>query len=322
MRKTHRNTLLGAVMGALAIGAGTTIAVAQDTTSQTGQSTEMPKMPGQGGAVDTAGYSGVERDTSHQTRSAQDTSRTATTGQDTTRAGNDSTKWGYPVDTTGAQNPPGYRGMERPEALDSAQRATGDTTYQSNPTSRTSQRERQDSLSQTPNAAGQDTSSPGTTGQTTSPSSTADTSLTTTSAGASVSQDTSSAATAGQDTSRAATPKAPQQGGAADTAGYTKFKQEMPKDVRDTLNAAGKTTNYKERKQYRAEPSATDTSAGAQQDTSATRSSTSSDSTRMHHKRTKAAKHRRTHRDTTGANTRSQSSDTSRTRMQSDTSSH
>ncbi|HET7598729.1 MAG TPA: hypothetical protein VFK09_00460 [Gemmatimonadales bacterium] len=279
MRKTHRNTLLGAVMGALAIGAGTTIAVAQDTTSQTGQSTEMPKMPGQGGAVDTAGYSGVERDTSHQTRSAQDTSRTATTGQDTTRAGNDSTKWGYPVDTTGAQNPPGYRGMERPEALDSAQRATGDTTYQSNPTSRTSQRERQDSLSQPPNAAG-------------------------------------------QDTSRAATPKAPQQGGAADTAGYTKFKQEMPKDVRDTLNAAGKTTNYKERKQYRAEPSATDTSAGAQRDTSATRSSTSSDSTRMHHKRTKAAKHRRTHRDTTGANTRSQSSDTSRTRMQSDTSSH
>lgn len=28
--------------------------------------------------------------------------------------GGDSTKWGYPVDTSAPQNPPGYRGMERP----------------------------------------------------------------------------------------------------------------------------------------------------------------------------------------------------------------
>jgi hypothetical protein len=28
--------------------------------------------------------------------------------------GGDSTKWGYPVDTSAQQNPPGYRGMETP----------------------------------------------------------------------------------------------------------------------------------------------------------------------------------------------------------------
>jgi hypothetical protein len=28
--------------------------------------------------------------------------------------GGDSTKWGYPVDSTAQQNPPGYRGMETP----------------------------------------------------------------------------------------------------------------------------------------------------------------------------------------------------------------
>jgi hypothetical protein len=29
--------------------------------------------------------------------------------------GGDSTKWGYPVDTSAQQNPPGYRGMETPD---------------------------------------------------------------------------------------------------------------------------------------------------------------------------------------------------------------
>jgi len=58
------------------------------------------------------------------TAEAQDTSQAgaAPMPQDsapTTQAqgdtlGGDSTKWGYPVDTSAPQNPPGYRGMERP----------------------------------------------------------------------------------------------------------------------------------------------------------------------------------------------------------------
>lgn len=57
-------------------------------------------------------------------------------------------------------------------------------------------------------------------------------------------------------------PKMPQQGGAADTSGYTKFKSEMG-PAKDTLNAAGKTTNYQSKKQYPAKPSVVDTTSGA-----------------------------------------------------------
>jgi hypothetical protein len=55
----------------------------------------------------------------------QDTAPTARAGGDT--LGGDSTKWGYPVDTSKTQNPPGYRGMETPTGVDSAERAAKDS---------------------------------------------------------------------------------------------------------------------------------------------------------------------------------------------------
>lgn len=64
------------------------------------------------------------QDTAQQ---AQDTSMQA---QDTTRqAQGDTSQWGYPTDTSGVQNPPGYRGMERPTNVFPPDTA-GDTTEQ------------------------------------------------------------------------------------------------------------------------------------------------------------------------------------------------
>jgi hypothetical protein len=66
-------------------------------------------------------------------------------------AAQDSTKWGYKVDSSSTnQNPPGYRGMERPaNALpaDSGSGAKADTTAPADATSRINQRARQDSSS-------------------------------------------------------------------------------------------------------------------------------------------------------------------------------
>lgn len=45
---------------------------------------------------------------------AQDTAAQQTQGD---TAGQDTTRWGYQTDTTGVQNPPGYRGMERDTTL-------------------------------------------------------------------------------------------------------------------------------------------------------------------------------------------------------------
>ncbi|HEU5170599.1 MAG TPA: hypothetical protein VFU46_08670 [Gemmatimonadales bacterium] len=68
MRATHRHAFTG-IAAALAIALAAGTAAAQDTT-QTGQTrqpgqspeaTEAHDMPGQGGATDTAGYSGMER---------------------------------------------------------------------------------------------------------------------------------------------------------------------------------------------------------------------------------------------------------------------
>lgn len=75
------NPVLGALGGALALALAVGTAGAQDT-SRTGQ-TEMPKMPGRGGVVDTAGYPGAERpDTGPMTY----TRDTTPAGQDTSAA--------------------------------------------------------------------------------------------------------------------------------------------------------------------------------------------------------------------------------------------
>ena len=65
--------------------------------------------------------------------------------QDSTRE--DSTKWGYTTDRDPAvQNPPGYRGMERPVNVFPPDSAAGDSAAPASATSRTSQMQRQDSL--------------------------------------------------------------------------------------------------------------------------------------------------------------------------------
>ncbi|HEX6405902.1 MAG TPA: hypothetical protein VFZ90_01810 [Gemmatimonadales bacterium] len=68
-------------------------------------------------------------------------------------ASRDSTKWGYKVDSSSKnQNPPGYRGMERPANVlpaDSGSGAKADTAAPADATSRINQRARQDSSSVT-----------------------------------------------------------------------------------------------------------------------------------------------------------------------------
>jgi hypothetical protein len=210
MKITNRPTLLGALVGALALGAGIDAAAAQQTQDTTraanpaarpGQ-TSVPDMPGQGGAMDTMGYSGIERQPS-----AKDSSKAAPAGaaQDTSRA---------------------------------AAARTG----------------------------------------------------------------------AGQDTSGAAkAPPMPQQGGPADTAGYTKFKSEMGK-AGDSISPAGKTTNYREKKQYPAKPSVLDSTApaggaAAAQDTSAARTQNAAPTgkSKSHAKKGKKGHRRAAQADTTGA---------------------
>jgi hypothetical protein len=57
----------------------------------------------------------------HSTKTKNAAGMKQQTGMDST--GQDSTKWGYKVDKSPKhQNPPGYRGMERPAGLDSAAR--------------------------------------------------------------------------------------------------------------------------------------------------------------------------------------------------------
>ena len=218
MHRIQRKAFLGRVV----LGwVGAAPAWAPDTTTtertpQPGQQgTDSLTMPGQGGAADTAGFSGMERNDPTGARAdtsagaGQDTSgvetgavrsdtgdaqrtEAAEGGQVSTGApagqsrdpngfrwtepsdfanagqtppvgatdavqpkqqnqpneqnqagqGTDSTKWGRQVDTSGVQNPPGYRGLERPAGVDSAMKA-GDTSAVGDETSRTEQMKRQ-----------------------------------------------------------------------------------------------------------------------------------------------------------------------------------
>ena len=62
----------------------------------------------------------------------------------------DSTKWGYPVNRSAQdQNPPGYRGMERPKNLSDSASAAADSSAPADATSRINQRRRQDSTAMT-----------------------------------------------------------------------------------------------------------------------------------------------------------------------------
>ncbi|HEX5385099.1 MAG TPA: hypothetical protein VFW66_00180 [Gemmatimonadales bacterium] len=136
MKMTQRYTLMAALAGSLTLVVGIQTAAAQDTstTSQQGQTYTTPDS-----SQMSQDSSQMPADTS---RMAQDSSRTSS-AQDSTPG----KKWGYPVDTTGQQNPPGYRGMERPAGIDSAEAANdsgvADSSYQPNPTSHVQQRERQ-----------------------------------------------------------------------------------------------------------------------------------------------------------------------------------
>jgi hypothetical protein len=79
-----------------------------------------------------------------ETGSAQQDTTQSAARNDT--SGGDSTKWGYEVNRSDrAQNPPGYRGMERPASL-------GDSTSAdslADATTRTSQMQRQDTVTDT-----------------------------------------------------------------------------------------------------------------------------------------------------------------------------
>lgn len=68
---------------------------------------------------DTAATEQAPMDTAATGQTQRDTTTTGQTQGDT--AGQDTTQWGYPTDTNpDVQNPPGYRGMERPAGLDTA----------------------------------------------------------------------------------------------------------------------------------------------------------------------------------------------------------
>ena len=74
------------------------------------------------GGVDSVSTLAAVRNRAKANRQAQVQRATSEAAGDS--SGTDSTKWGYQVDRNpDAQNPPGYRGMERPASLDSA-RAT------------------------------------------------------------------------------------------------------------------------------------------------------------------------------------------------------
>ena len=76
---------------------------------------------------DTAATGQAPMDTAATGQTQRDTTTTGQTQRDT--AGQDTTQWGYPTDTNpDVQNPPGYRGMERPTNVfppDSARDTTG-----------------------------------------------------------------------------------------------------------------------------------------------------------------------------------------------------
>ena len=111
----NRGGLAGAALGLLALLATAPVAAAQSTS--------------------------VTRQDSSVTQSTADSLSTA----DSTRS--DSTKWGYPVDSSSKnQNPAGYRGMERPTNLLPDSGMKTDSSAPADATSRINQRERQDSL--------------------------------------------------------------------------------------------------------------------------------------------------------------------------------
>ncbi len=101
--------------------------------------------------------SAVTADTSTQSgsavgdSSARHAGKAQKAGHPKGAASQDSTKWGYKVDSSSKnQNPPGYRGMERPaNVLPADSGAKADTAAPADATSRINQRARQDSSSVT-----------------------------------------------------------------------------------------------------------------------------------------------------------------------------
>jgi hypothetical protein len=119
-----------------------------------GQARAAAKNPceGHGGVDSVSTLAAVKRRAkAHRYLGAQDTtaSQAATAAprgkQPKTRA--DSLKWGYPVDKNPeVQNPPGYRGMERPVGVFPPDSSRNDSAASASATSRVNQMQRQDSL--------------------------------------------------------------------------------------------------------------------------------------------------------------------------------
>lgn len=65
-----------------------------------------------------AGYRGMGRSPDDSANADTTRAGKSKSTKKAARTSGDSTKWGYPIDSTAdAQNPPGYRGMERPAGL-------------------------------------------------------------------------------------------------------------------------------------------------------------------------------------------------------------
>jgi hypothetical protein len=147
MRSLQRELArIGVISAACAFSVGVTALYGQDTAATRSDSTSMRRDTSSTAMPSQHAHRGM-RSTSDTTM--RHTGRRHWRNRNRSTAGADSaTKWGYPVDSSGkAQNPPGYRGMERPAALPADSSAKSDSSAPADATSRINQRKRQDSSS-------------------------------------------------------------------------------------------------------------------------------------------------------------------------------
>ena len=141
IRRLSQMAKAGAISAAFMLGVGVVTGHAQDTAGTKGDSALSRRTDTTQSATQNDSAVGRSTTTHAATRHHRGHRRNV--------ASQDSTKWGYPVDTSSkGQNPAGYRGMERPvNVLPADSGAKSDTTAPADATSRINQRRRQDSAS-------------------------------------------------------------------------------------------------------------------------------------------------------------------------------
>jgi hypothetical protein len=140
-RRLSQIAKVSAISAAFMLGVGVATGHAQDTAGTKGDSALSRR-------TDTT-QSATRNDSAAAPRTTTHAMKGHHRGHRRNVASQDSTKWGYPVDTSSkAQNPAGYRGMERPvNVLPPDSGAKSDTSAPADATSRINQRRRQDSAS-------------------------------------------------------------------------------------------------------------------------------------------------------------------------------